>query len=81
MCCIKPDQSLKLFLDYKPILKVYLDKITTSGLSYELGLHSERKKTMETGILLKMDIVHYIDFSQPRNAKSLRGNVYYDTVI
>ena len=81
MCCIKPDKSLKLFVDYKSILKVYMDKITTSCLSYEPGLHSERKKPMETGILLKMDVVHYINFSQPRNAKSLRGKFYYDIVI
>ena len=81
MCCIKPDKSLKLFVDYKSILKVYMDKITTICLSYESGLHSERKKPMETGILLKMDVVYYINFSQPRNAKSLRGKFYYDIVI
>ena len=33
-------------------------KTTASGVSYELGVNSE-KKLMETGILIKMDIAHF----------------------
>ena len=49
MCCSKPDQAQSkcpVALDYKSILKI----------SYELALHDE-KRSMETGILLKMDLV------------------------
>ena len=54
-----------------------MDKIIASRLSYELGLPSE-KNSMETGILLKMDIVHYVNVSQPADFNSLRSNLYYD---
>ena len=34
-------------------------KTTANGLSYELGVNSEKKKLMETGILLiEMDMAH-----------------------
>ena len=33
-------------------------KTTVSGLSYELGVNG-KKELMETGILIRMDIIHF----------------------
>ena len=58
MCCLKPDQAqsnclVTLDYNFKKSSKI---NVTASCFSYELCLHGE-KKSVETGVLLKIDLV------------------------